>query len=245
MSSIQAIAMDVANAIPGCEAQRFALEGNTILSGRVMGWGPSLHRTGMTWACNVPADRTHEGIAAALSRYVETQMRRIGQAGALGLATDRQPATDQVAHIVADRVLLEVKPDIVAEMHRAIGKMISGTVSGTDTRHAWLGTRIGEGTENDPRPRLWADAYYDAIVYDGSSLLVRQAIPDTLAAALPGRRVDEVVSIDGGTGACAAGIVGAIGHRTIHWAKSDPGALTLHFDGDWIPVTEATPCATS
>lgn len=232
----QSLAMDVANAIPGCEAQHFQLEGNTILTGRVMGWGPSLHRTGLTWAFNKPADPTPETIAAALAPYVETQLRRIGQAKALGLAGDRQPDNDHIAHIVSDRVLLETSPTLVRDMQKLAGKMVSNTISGKDTTHVWLALRIAEGPESDPRPRLQVDHTYNSIIYDGTSLFIHQVIPDTLATALPGVRINQVVSIDDGTGERAARIMHAIGHRVIRSAKAEPGALTLHFDGDWVPV---------
>lgn len=232
----QILAMDVANAIPGCEAQHFQLEGNTILTGRVMGWGPSLHRTGLTWAFNKPADPTPETIAAALAPYVETQLRRIGQAKALGLAADRQPDNEDIAHIVSDSVLLETSPTLVRDMQKLIGKMVSNTISGKDTTHVWLALRIAEGVESDPRPRLQIDHFFEEMAYDGDSLFVARAIPDTLAIALTGRTLDEAVSIDGETSPRAARVMRAIGHRVIRSTRAEAGAITLRFDGDWVPV---------
>lgn len=232
----QILAMDVANAIPGCEAQHFQLEGNTILTGRVIGWGPSLHRTGLTWAFNKPADPTPETIAAALAPYVETQMRRIEQARALGLVGDRQPDNDQIAHIVSDSVLLENSPTLVKDMVKMIAKMVSNTISGKDTKHVWLALRIAEGIETDPRPRLQVDHFFEEMAYDGDSLFVARAIPDTLAIALTGRTLDEVVSIDGETSPRAAQVMRAIGHRVIRSTRAEAGAITLRFDGDWVPV---------
>lgn len=242
MPSPQAIAMDVANAIPGCQAQRFALEANTVLTGRVMGWGPSLHRTGLAWACT-PATMDEAGIRAGLEPYVAIQRRRIAAAEALGLATDAQPPLDAIGHIVTDRVLLAMAPALRRDLDQALGKTIQSGMSGRDGEYSWLLTRLLDGDACDPRPRLVADHAFGDMVFDGISLLLPHHIPETLVGSLAGRRVAEVVSADDHDASPEAALVRMLRDRAIVSAEHRGGGLTLRFEGDWTPVREMATCA--
>ena len=122
MTMPQVIAMGIANALPGCEAQNFATEGTTVLKGRVMGWGPSLHRIGMAWAVT-PASMTSEDVGAALEPYLAVQRRRIETARALGLATDRQPEPGDLSHLLTDALLLGWDKDLRNAVPRQLARL--------------------------------------------------------------------------------------------------------------------------
>lgn len=232
MKSPQQIAMDMVNAIPGCDAQRFALEGNTVITGRVMGWGPSLHRTGMAWAAH-PTDMSVEAITKALQPYINIQQSRVAVAKQIGLATDKQP--EGIDHIVIDRELLDIRPDAPSHVEGAIARLDQLSISGKRTHLTSFAVTVSDDPGYDRAPRCTFAKDLDDFIYNGVMLFFKHSAPETITTALQGRKVEDVVSItDKSTD--AAKLIEKIAKRKITSADNEFGKLAIHFDGDWVSL---------
>lgn len=236
MASPQVIAMAIVNTLPGCEAQRFAIEGNTVFSGRVMGWGPSLHRIGMAWSA-VPTTSDETGIAQAFEPYMAVQRRRIALARSLGLDVDRQPAADDLAHLVTDRVLLEWNRDIPKDVPPRLAKLITTSKPGRDTVLQKGNLVIAEANaldgddDADPRPRLLYKGATAWGEFDGRMVIVEQRIPDSVLPSLEGKRVGELIELSRDE----TGLAGLAG-RIIATAEMTQGSICLRTHPDWVAL---------
>lgn len=233
MASPQAIAMEIANSLPGCEAQRFALEGNTVLSGRVMGWGPSLHRTGLSWAVT-PHKMTPEAIEDALTPYLDIQRGRIAAAKQLGLDDKTQP--EGVDHMVVDSVLLDLVPTWREDAKRAVSRFFTFSISGRDTHLDRFGIAVSDGCPEKPQPRYTARTYIDDIIYDGTVLMIMgQRPPDSIVMSMTGMSIGNVVA-SSSRNAQSALLIERIAERKIVSAEVDSDFLTLRFEGSWVSM---------
>ena len=238
MTSPQTIAMDLASSLPGCRSDRFALEGNTVLTGRVMGWGPSLHRTGLAWAAT-PVRMDADAIAAAFQPYVEVQRRRIALASSLGLDTAEQPDPGLLSHMVTDRLLLAWDADLRAVAPRRLARLNQLSRAG---REGWLGTgdllvadagALDGDDAADPRPRLLYASATHWGEYNGRTVTVFRAMPESLLPAAVGRRLGEVVDL--GTSEPKLGDLGA---RTVMAARATDRGVAFDVAPDWVGLKQ-------
>jgi hypothetical protein len=233
MTMPQVIAMGIANALPGCEAQNFATEGTTVLKGRVMGWGPSLHRIGMAWAVT-PASMTSEDVGAALEPYLAVQRRRIETARALGLATDRQPEPGDLSHLLTDALLLGWDKDLRNAVPRQLARLKQMSRPGRerivgmgDMTIAEAGALSGDD-DLDPRPRLLYRNPTEWGEFDGRSVIVHRRLPDSVLPSLPGMRLGDVLDLGDGEPCLVR-----LANRTITGADMHEGTLLINTRPEW------------
>lgn len=236
MTSPQTIAMDLVANLPGCRAERFALEANTVLSGRVMGWGPSLHRTGLAWAAT-PAHMDAEAIATAFAPYMEVQRRRIALAAALGLDTTEQPDPGLLSHMVTDRLLLAWDRDLRAVAPRRLARLNQLSRAG---REEWIGAgdllvadagSLEGDDEDDPRPRLLYASATHWGEYNGRTVTVFRTMPESLIPAAAGRTLGEVVDL--GT---SEPQLDGLRSRTITAARVIDRGVAFDVAPDWVSL---------
>ena len=230
--SPQAIAIEIADALPGCTAERFALEGNTVLTGRVLGHGPSLHRTGMTWAAT-PATLDRRGIAAAFSRHVKLQERRHAAARRLGFSGNG-PGIERLDHLLVDRMLRhQMGSELFEEVRQVLGKLKTFAFGGKDDRirHGGVVLRDGDLTgSGSVRPTVVRGTKTAWGFYDGERVSITGEIPASLVGSLAGRKVGDV--IDAGA---AEPKLSRLSDRTILSAEVDEGGLlVLTTEADWV-----------
>ena len=201
----QTVAMTAIAKLPGCSCERMALTGNTTLSGRVIGWGPSLHRTGMAWGAT-PAHLDDAGVLAAFEPAMAVQRRRAAVAAELGLAGSGrhlQPASESIGHLVADRILIGMFGARV--LFDAVGmptlRLLARSVPARDTRvevgdFTFVDAGALEGDAcGDLRPRVLRKVSAGEVRYDGHTLSFPHALPDTVLVAAVGRAVGDVVDL--------------------------------------------------
>lgn len=244
MRSPQATAIALVATIPGCHADRFQTEGNTVLSGRVIGRGPSLQRTGLAWAA-MPASFEEADVEAALAPYVALQMERWNAAVALGLG-DTLATQGGIEHIVVDRCLRLHDADVIGgngrtgEIARQSTRLnqysrpgLDGIMTFGSVTFADPGLLPGDDVNaaHDLNPRALARSGTDWGGYDGARLFIARTIPETLVIQLPGRRVRDVLDP-----AMIEDALQPIADRTILDAEQSGGRLVLTTRPDWTPL---------
>ena len=200
MNAIETLACEVAASVPGCRSRVFSTCDDGSMTAHVIGWGPSLHRFGMRW--NVPAEaRTQTAIAAVLEPFLALQRRRRENAMAIGLGGDHPVKTDEILHMVVDRVT--ARNPLLGSA--AVGHIRSWGLAmrdGSDVIASRPGTTIadpgalsGDDDLDDPRPRLLEVEYVGQYGFDGMSLRLPMIdLPETAMISMPGRRIGDMMS---------------------------------------------------
>lgn len=202
---------------------------------RVMGSGlsPTLHPIKVFQGIRT-FHGTPDEIAAALASAVSIQKSRHEAALAIG-----QPGgapVDLIDHIVVDRLLLERAPHLTDSVRRAAAEMPASTINASHRRYSTDDAEFADAPMSGEPPRArcevreaWGSYLGDHMRIDGL------AVPETMLAAMVGRRVGEVVdrtTID-------AGYAAVLDHRIVlaRMSQAASARLFLHFEADWVPIT--------
>lgn len=221
-------------AMPGLEVDRVQIVGTTF-EARVLGRGPSLHRTGMRWE----GDLT-DGVEVALAPYMELQRSREAVASALGFDPGTPALLCELSHLVVDRLLLRHSPmATVDDIAGTVRKLTQLSVPGLQKALLTAGVVISDSDDAaDPRPRVTLDQSVTCGSYDGRALTISipDVLPDTILNAAAGRLVREVVDIDlpDPLGPFADRRV----TRLVQHVWTERTTVIVYTDADWVPLTD-------
>lgn len=200
--------------IAGIARQAFDEDDNPIpdlMSITVRGWSPSLHRVDEEW--EIPTTGSPLAVTRDINRQVARQRARARMARREGLTKPMRPINPvhgphptarDLAHLTVGLIEGAVMAEELGEDDAIdmLALQLSALMVDRQPDHGELdGDRI---VLHDGRPRLVAEFDIDGATVAGDILTVHHAIPATIAAALPGRRIGELVAtghdeLDGAT----------------------------------------------
>ncbi|WP_294300945.1 hypothetical protein [uncultured Sphingomonas sp.] len=202
---------------------------------RVMGSGlsPTLHPIAIFQGIRT-FHGTPDEIAAALAPAVSIQKSR--HEAALAIGQPGGASVDRIGHIVVDRLLLERAPHLPDSVRRAVAEMPASTINASHRRYSTDEVEFADGLTAGEPPRARCEVCERWGSYLGDYMRIDDlVIPETMLAAMDGRRAGEVVdrtTIDEG--------YAALLDRRIVLAQMSQAAsarLLLHFDADWVPIS--------
>jgi len=208
---------------------------------RLTGWSPSLNLFEMHWGATVDADADAGTQATSLLHQLEHRIRnqrgRLAKGMALGRAapfgtgtmdTDAWKETEW-SHLQVDRglaILIEEHPRLAS-----LERELSDTVFDLHQDDQGVRTGLepfleGESTDDDGKPfgrHMLSGREFrhdvpiaEGIFYDGSRLLMRHALPESVLLAAGGRKLGEVIDVPN-----------VIADRLVISATQDDGETTI------------------
>lgn len=227
--------IETIDAMTGLSCGSVSLAGNATLSGRFMGWGPSLHRTGLRFEFT-PKSLDLADIDAALEPYLAVQRDRRARAAALGLGDSDQAAPTRLAHIDVDRIVARLSVQLTAVLREWPSHMRTMSVPASDEGFTHGGLHIRDGRDGDIRPKAVLAVAMPWGAFDGELLVINATLPETALTALVGRPVRDAIEIKPGIPA-----MDELGDRTILEAHATAGLATLHVTPDWTSIPDVQP----
>lgn len=162
------------------------------------GLDASLHEVPMTWRCT-GCDGTVDDAAVHFGAEIALQRARMSARVALGLPT-AHGQVHGISHMLIDGALLAYETHAEDIVRRHLEKRVRTRHEGHAVRQATMAAEmpidvlICDGDNDDPRPRVLMPVSAPWGSYDGRTVRIRSAVPpDTVMAALPGRRIYEII----------------------------------------------------
>ena len=192
--------------ISGCHVEqvrpRFATRpvknGHLHLHVATVGWSPSLHKHRMSWRLIVTShgtdDEMWEALTTVVRPYLDVQRRRLEAGVELGRAAPFEVSnidSADIEHIVMDRGLAALLPE-----HKG-ATLRSEVTQAIYNLHSNLGDGLGDDLDNTlfGTTLLRSVEIGDGLIYNGENLWLREPLPDTIAAAVVGRRLGDLVAV--------------------------------------------------
>lgn len=196
------------------------------------GWSPTLHEIGIEWQGRLDSIEA-DHISERISEMTGLQMRRYHRARRLGMHT--HAPSQRIDHIMVDRIILRARAYLPARIRRCLAQeqqKLDGNSIRMRLESSTEIVQIFDGPEGIDNPVVHQDVFPEWGSYDGKSMTLRTVVPETMLAAMIGRRVGEAVVPDG-----IEPIHMPILDRIVTAAeqKAD-GTLTLSFDQDLVPL---------
>lgn len=224
--------IEIIDAIAGLSCGSVSLAGNTTLSGRFMGWGPSLHRTGLRFEF-APSSLLDADIETALEPYLAVQRDRRDRASALGLGASEQPPATRLAHIDIDRLVARLATELTSTMREWPAHMRSKSMPASDEGVTHGTLHIRDGRDGDIRPKAVLATPMPWGAFDGERLVITGVLPETALNALIGRPVRDAIEIPRVSYA-----MDDLGDRTILEAEMAGGRVNLRVAPDWTHIPD-------
>jgi len=192
--------------ISGCHVEqvrpRFATRpvknGHLHLHVATVGWSPSLHKHKMSWRLIVTShgtdDEMWEALTTVVRPYLDIQRRRLEAGVELGRAAPFEVSnidSADIEHIVMDRGLAALLPGHKGESLRSL---VTQAVYNLHSNH-------GGGLDDELDNTLFGTTLLrsveigDGLIYNGENLWIREPLLETIATAVVGRRLGDLVAV--------------------------------------------------
>lgn len=199
------------------------------------GWGPSLHRFLMDW--KVECDPDAMAIATALQPLADLQWKRHTLALRHGMSGRILMDPGVLTHLAIDRLLIAAHPEILVRIETVARRFDTIGVIGDRTTIGRDGVTLSDPPDGMTCPETLVRVNTPWGWYDGESAVIKRraarGIPDTVIAAMPGRRIGDLIC-----GSDTFDKLAPLLDHTVTDAFVEDDTIRLMTQPDWVSIGE-------